>query len=789
MHLTSYKLNGLVLLALAFYCQVGELLAQDPKLKLWYDEPAEMWEETLPLGNGRLGLTPDSGVHNEKIVLNDITLWSGGVQQADILDAHQYLPEIRELLLEGKNKEAEALINANFVAKGAGSGHGNGANVPFGSFQTLGNLYIDYHYLENDKAEIKEFSRSLDLNTAVAQSSYNVGKVRYSKEYFSSFDDDVVIIRIKASKKGALSMTLAMDREERFSTQVTDNALLMQGQLNSGTDGKGMKYKVKVVPELTGGQLRAKGNSLEIVNATEVILYISAATDFKNDDFESKIEKELKSATSKSYKTQKENHIANYSYYFDRVKAKLGTTDRRDLTTDKRLENFVKDKTQDDALATLFFQFGRYLSICSTRVGLLPPNLQGLWAKQVQTPWNGDYHLDVNVQMNHWPLEVVNLSELNLPLKDLVSNMVPFGQNTAKAYYNSDGWVAHVITNIWGYTSPGEDASWGISNAGSGWLCNNLWQHYQYTLDKDYLKEIYPILKGVTQFYLDMLIEDPQTGWWITAPSVSPENAFYLPNGQMTNITMGPTIDNQIVRELFNNLLEASTVLQIDNDFQNVLKAKLELIPPVAVIGKDGRIMEWIRPYKEVDPKHRHISHLYGLYPGDLITPTKTPELAEAAKKTLIARGDDGPSWSIAYKMLFWARLNDGNHAFDLLSNILRPTNRTDINYGEGGGVYSNLLSAGPPFQIDGNFGATAAIAEMLVQSHEGFISLLPALPQQWEESGYYNGLKAQGGFTVDVKWKDAVVTDFKIYSKDKTKVKVRVNGQIKSILTTALKK
>lgn len=788
MSLGSFKLKCQLLLVLPFLFQGIQMLAQNQNLKLSYDEPAQTWEQTLPLGNGRLGLTPDSGVHHEKIVLNDITLWSGGSQQADIVDAHQYLPEIRQLLKQGKNKEAEALINSHFVAKGEGSGRGNGANVPFGSFQTLGNLYIDYQYPNQAKDEIKGYSRSLDLNTAVAQNSYEIGKVSYSKEYFTSFDDDVAIIRVKSSKKGALNMNIRMDRGERFNTQVADNALVMQGQLNNGTDGNGMKYKVKVVPQLTGGKLITKKNSLAVVNATEVILFISAATDFKRLDFESKIEMELKSAISKPYKTQKENHIAGYSAYFDRVEAQLGSTARVDLTTDLRLENFLKDKSQDDALATLFFQFGRYLSICSTRPGLLPPNLQGLWAKEIQTPWNGDYHLDVNVQMNHWALEAVNLSELNLPLKDLVSSMVPFGEKTAKAYYDSDGWVAHVITNIWGYTSPGEDASWGISNAGSGWLCNNLWQHYQYTLDQQYLKEIYPILKGVAQFYLDMLIQDPQTGWWVTAPSVSPENAFYLPNGEHTNITMGPTIDNQIVRELFNNLIEASEILGTDIEFQKLLQSKLKLIPPVAVIAEDGRIMEWIRPYKEVDPKHRHISHLYGLYPGDLITPTKTPDLAEAAKKTLISRGDDGPSWSIAYKMLFWARLNDGNHAFELLSNILRPTKRTDINYGEGGGVYSNLLSAGPPFQIDGNFGATAGIAEMLIQSHDGFISLLPALPDQWKDAGYYKGLKAQGGYTVDVEWQDGEVINFKIYSDVTTKVKVKVNGEMKSIQTITLK-
>jgi alpha-L-fucosidase 2 len=384
--------------------------------------------------------------------------------------------------------------------------------------------------------------------------------------------------------------------------------------------------------------------------------------------------------------------------------------------------------------------------------------------------------------MNHWPVEVSNLSELNLPLADLVKGLVEPGQRTAKAYYNAPGWVAHVITNVWGFTEPGESASWGATKSGSGWLCNNLWDHYAFTNDKKYLADIYPVLKGSAEFYNSLLIKDEKTGWLVMSPSSSPENAFYLPNGKHASICIGATIDNQIVRDLFNNIITASTELGMDADFRKELQQKVALLPPPGVIAPDGRIMEWLEDYKETEPQHRHISHLWGLYPASLISAENTPELAAAAKKTLEVRGDDGPSWTIAYKLLFWARLQDGNRSFKLLKELLKPTARTDINYGAGGGVYQNLLSAGPPFQIDGNFGATAGIAEMLIQSHAGFINILPSIPDQWKATGSVKGLKARGNFTVDFAWKDGKVTSYRIMSPTPRKVKVKVNGEIKEI-------
>ena len=750
---------------------------QQPPLHLWYDQPAHQWEETLPLGNGRLGMMPDGGVTHENIVLNDITLWSGAPQDANNYDAYKRLPEIRQLIRTGKNDEAQKIVDQYFICKGKGSG---GAN--WGCFQTLGNLDITYQYKDTG---FTDYRRELSLDDALARCHYKVGNTSYTREYFTSFGDDVDMIRLTADKPGGLNLHLSISRPERATVSAKGNTLVMEGQLDNGIDGKGMRYMACMDLRLKDGTMHAEKDALTVQGATEVIIYLSAGTDWRNPAYKEKIRKTMAVAEMKAYTVQKQQHIAYYKKLFDRVQFHLGgLTADSSLTTDRRIIAFRESGGADNGLPSLFYQFGRYLSIGSTRVGLLPPNLQGLWANQVQTPWNGDWHLDINVQMNHWPVEVSNLSELNLPLADLVKRMVSNGERTAKAYYHAEGWVAHVITNLWGFTEPGESASWGVTKCGSGWLCNNLWEHYAFTGDTKYLADIYPVLKGSAQFYKSMLITDPKTGWLVTSPSSSPENWFTLPNGNNASICMGPTIDNQIIRELFNHVITAGKLLNRDAAFRDTLDKALTLLPPPGRIASDGRLMEWMKEYKEPEPQHRHVSHLYGLYPADLITPETTPDLAEACKKTLEVRGDDGPSWSIAYKLLFWARLHDGNRAYKLLLEMMKSTLKTNMNYGAGGGVYPNLFSAGPPFQIDGNFGATAGIAEMLLQSHAGFIDLLPAIPDTWKSSGKITGLKARGNFTVDMQWKDGKVIRYRIASPTPKQVKVKVNGQIREIVS-----
>jgi alpha-L-fucosidase 2 len=698
------------------------------------------------------------------------------------------------LLLEGKNDEAQALVDQSFICTGKGSG-----DVPFGCYQTLGDLDLEFDYGSSpgDSVSFDHYKRELSLNNAVAGCSYQVKGVTYKREYFTSFGDDIDIIRITADKPGQLNCRISISRPERATVSTKGTELEMTGRLDNGTDGKGMQFLATVHAQLKDGELSTKQNSLVIRHATEILIYVAAATDWKDSAFSKKPGQILATALKRPYQTQKKQHITNYRKLFDRVSLDLGTagipattsgSSPADLPTDLRINNFKNAPNTDNQLPALFFQFGRYLTISSTRVGLLPPNLQGLWANQIHTPWNGDYHLDINVQMNHWPVEVTNLPELDLPLAELVRGLVSPGERTAKAYYNAEGWVAHVITNIWGFTEPGESASWGVTKVGSGWLCNNLWEHYAFTNDTAYLRGIYPVLKGAALFYNSMLIEEPKTDWLVTSPSSSPENSFYLPNGKSASICMGPTVDNQIIRELFGNVITASRLLHADEDLRKQLSARMEKLPPPGVVAKDGRLMEWLEDYKETDVHHRHVCHLYGLFPASLITPESTPDLAEACKKTLEARGDDGPSWSIAYKLLWWARLHDGNRAYKLFLQLINPTLATNINYGAGGGIYPNLLSAGPPFQIDGNFGTTAGIAEMLIQSHAGFIELLPALPDAWKASGEVKGLKARGNFIADIKWKDGKISSYRITSAQPRLVKVKVNGEIKEIMAQPLR-
>lgn len=754
-------------------------------LRLWYNHPAGTWEECTPLGNGRLGAMPDGGVLKENITLNDITLWSGGPQDADKEGAVEYLSEIRKLLFEGKNAEAEALVNKTFICKGAGSGNGNGANVPYGSYQVLGNLHLEYNY-GTDTAFLKpaNYVRELSLDSAIAKCSYRLNGTTYRREYFTSFSDDVCIIRITADGPGKISFILSLDRPEKYHTRVINNELQMEGQLNNGTDEKGMLYVTRVRVKRDGGKLIAGDSTLRVQDASSVIIYISSATNFRQVPYKQKSLALINAAISKTYQTQKASHIKAYQNLFHRASLSLDNKkeEQAALPTDERLIAFTKDPS-DNGLPVLYFQYGRYLLISSTRPGLLPPNLQGLWANTIQTPWNGDYHLDINIQMNSWLVNLTNLPMLNEPFYSLVKGLVKPGEKTAKVYYGGKGWVAHVITNVWGYSSPGESASWGATNSGSGWLCEMLWRHYLFTLDAEYLKKIYPIIKGSAAFYLSTLVKDPNNGWLVTAPSNSPENAFRLTNGKVVHVCAGPTIDNQIIRELFAHVITASKVLKKDDTFIQQIWNAIKRLPPNQ-IDKNGRLMEWLKPYEEAEPQHRHLSPLWGMYPGNEITMQGTPQLSEAAKALLIRRGDISTGWSLAWKMNLWARLRDGNHAFSLLKDLLRPTAQKGFNMVDGGGTYPNLFDAHPPFQIDGNFGGTAGIAEMLVQSQEGYIDLLPALPDEWAD-GNFTGLCVRGGGILNLEWKDHQIKSLEIIPTVTNHFKIKVPEYVRVVKVT----
>lgn len=752
---------------------------QKQEQKIWYDTPARMWEEALPLGNGRLGMMPDGGVFEENITLNDITMWSGTFDDTRNPEALKALPEIRKYLLEGKNDLAQDLMYRHFACGGRGSAYGNGADAPYGSFQLLGNLHLRSYFPDSSSQEYSAYNRGLSLDRAVAWAAFEKDGVKYYREYFVSHTDDVIVIKLTADKKKQLYFDVAVDRPENFTCYSNDGVVCMKGQLNNGKDGKGNKYlsMMKVLAE--DGTQVADSAVIHVKGASTAYIILSAGTGLWKEDFESRVAVLLEEATRKDYKSLLNRHVAAWQEKFARVELDLGAGIDT-LPTDRRLIRFQEH--EDPAMAALYFQFGRYLMISGTRENTLPLNLQGLWANTIRTPWNGDYHLNINLQMNYWPLEVANLSELHEPLKNLICGLVPSGEVTARSFYGAEGWVAHMMTNPWYFTAPGEHASWGATNTGGAWLCEHLWEHYAFTLDSSYLQEVYPVLKGCASFFLSSMIKEPAHGWLVTAPSSSPENAFYMPGTRKAvNVCMGPTMDVQLVKELFSNTIQAARILKCDAALTVRLEQAIRELPPMQVSPEGGYLQEWLEDYEETDVHHRHVSHLFGLYPSNQISVTETPLLAEAARKTLERRGDAGTGWSRAWKINFWARLQDGNRAYTLLKNLLTPVAAGGKIVYQGGGTYPNLFCAHPPFQIDGNFGGCAGIAEMLIQSQQGYIDILPALPDAWKE-GRFKGLCVRGGGVVDAVWKAGLLQEVLLTASTHHTFMLKVPDEVKQI-------